>query len=151
MSEPRWIWQCDHVILSQPGAGRKIRQEVLRQLHQRQWAKHDVFSIHLALEEALVNAIRHGNALDAAKEVHVQCRMSDDLMQIEVADQGNGFDPAGLPDPTDHAHRETPSGRGVLLMRRFMDRVEFNEKGNVVLLEKRRTHPPEDPCSSDPS
>ncbi|HLA84334.1 MAG TPA: ATP-binding protein, partial [Thermoguttaceae bacterium] len=96
MSEPRWIWQCDHVIPSQPGAGRNIRQDVLRQLHQANWGQHDVFSIHLALEEALVNAIRHGNALDATKQVHVRCRMSDNLMQIEVADQGDGFNPNSL-------------------------------------------------------
>ncbi|MBN2215750.1 MAG: ATP-binding protein [Pirellulales bacterium] len=146
MSEPCWIWQCEHTIPSRAGAGRKVRQEILRQLKQRKWGKHDVFSVHLALEEALVNAIRHGNALDAAKTVHVWCRMSDDLVRIEVTDQGNGFDPARLPDPTDHEHRDIPSGRGVLLMRRFMDRVEFNEQGNAVLLEKRRTPAAEQTC-----
>jgi len=118
-----------------------VRREVLDQLEQHAWAEHDVFSIHLALEEALVNAIEHGNGLDEAKQVHVRCRMSDDLMQIEVIDQGDGFDPGGVPDPTDDEHREIPSGRGVMLMRRFMDRLQFNEKGNAVLMEKRRTKP----------
>ena len=141
MSETRWIWQCDHLIPSKTGAGRKVRREVLDQLERHAWVEHDVFSIHLALEEALVNAIEHGNALDESKQVQVQCRMSDDLMQIEVTDQGDGFDPDGLPDPTDEAHRARPSGRGVMLMRRFMDRVQFNEKGNAVLMEKQRTKP----------
>jgi serine/threonine-protein kinase RsbW len=145
MSEPRWIWQCDHMIPSRTGAGRQVRREVLGQLRHRNWIKHDIFSIHLALEEALVNAIEHGNNLDATKFVHVQCRLSDDLMQIEVSDQGNGFDPDNLPDPTDRQHREIPGGRGVLLMRRFMDRVQFNEKGNAVLLEKRRSGTREQP------
>jgi len=145
MSEPRWIWQCDHTIPSRSGAGRQVRREVLQQLKRQKWLKHDVFGIHLALEEALVNAIRHGNTLDAAKTVHVQCRVSDDLVQIEVTDQGAGFNPAALPDPTDNEHRVIPGGRGVLLMRRFMDRVQFNEKGNGVLMEKRRTAPLESP------
>jgi serine/threonine-protein kinase RsbW len=141
MSETRWIWQCDHVIPSKAGAGRQVRREVLQQLRQQQWARHDVFSIHLALEEALVNAIQHGNGLDESKQVHIRCRMSEDLMQIEVIDQGDGFNPSVVPDPTDDEHREIPSGRGVMLMRRFMDRVQFNEKGNAVLMEKRRTKP----------
>jgi serine/threonine-protein kinase RsbW len=139
MSDFRWIWQCEYLIPSKTGAGHKIRREVLQQLRKRKWGKHDVFSVHLALEEALVNAIKHGNALDSAKQVHVRCRMSDDLIQIDVVDEGHGFDPNRVPDPTDGDHREMPGGRGVMLMRRFMDRVEFNEKGNAVLLEKRRT------------
>jgi len=118
---------------------RRRRQEVLGQLQQRHWVDHDIFSIHLALEEALVNAIKHGNGLDLAKRVRVRCRMSDDLVQIEIADEGKGFDPARIPDPTDLHHRECPSGRGVMLMRSFMDLVEYNERGNCVLLEKRRT------------
>jgi serine/threonine-protein kinase RsbW len=114
---------------------------VLGQLQQHHWGDHDVFSIHLALEEALVNAIKHGNGLDLAKQVRVRCRMSDDLVQIEIADEGEGFDPRCVPDPTDEHHRECPNGRGVMLMRSFMDRVQYNERGNCVLLEKRRTKP----------
>ena len=115
------------------------------------WVDHDIFSIHLALEEALVNAIKHGNGLDLAKQVRVRCRMSDDLVQIEIADEGEGFDPTRVPDPTDEHHRECPNGRGVMLMRSFMDRVEYNERGNCVLLEKRRTKTrvSRTPCSPD--
>jgi serine/threonine-protein kinase RsbW len=142
MSDSRWIWQGEFLVPSKIGAGRTIRREVLRQLRQQRWDKHDIFSVHLALEEALVNAIRHGNRLDAAKQVRVRCDLSDDLMRIEVADEGNGFDPNGIPDPTDCEHREMPCGRVVMLMRRFMDRVDFNAKGNAVLLEKRRTTTP---------
>jgi serine/threonine-protein kinase RsbW len=142
MSDSRWIWQCEYLIPSRIGAGRTIRREVLWQLRQQKWDNRDVFSVHLALEEALVNAIKHGNALDAAKQVRVRCGLADDLMRIEVIDEGNGFDPGGIPDPTVGEHREMPGGRGVMLMRRFMDRVEFNEKGNAVVLEKRRTKLP---------
>ena len=116
-----------------------IRREVLDELKSRKWPNEDIFGIQLALEEALVNAIRHGNDEDATKRVHVECHLADDLVRIQIVDEGSGFDPAQLPDPTAEEHREAPSGRGVLLMRRFMDRVEYNEKGNVVLLEKQRT------------
>lgn len=143
MPESRWIWQSEHLIPSRDGAGRKVRREVLRQLKRQHWDQHDTFSIRLALEEALVNAIKHGNALDATKQVRVRCRMSDDLIQIEVVDEGNGFDPESIPDPTNGERREMPDGRGVMLMRRFMDRVEFNDKGNGVLLEKQRTRLPQ--------
>jgi serine/threonine-protein kinase RsbW len=141
MSQPRWIWLYERTIPSKLGAGRGIRREVLRQLRQRKWPKYDVFSVHLALEEALVNAMTHGNGLDAAKQVQVRCRLADDLVQIEVTDEGEGFDPNRLPDCTDEQHREIPSGRGVMLMRRFMDHVQYNAKGNAVVLEKRRTGP----------
>ncbi|HBO44546.1 MAG TPA: ATP-binding protein [Planctomycetaceae bacterium] len=142
MSEPRWIWQCDRIIPSKNGAGRKVRREVLEELKRHDWSKHDVFSIHLALEEALVNAIEHGNDLDPGKRVQVRCQLADDLVRIEVVDEGPGFDPAQVPDPTDDEHRERPGGRGVLLMRRFMDRVEYSSKGNSVVLEKRRSADP---------
>ena len=142
MSVPRWIWQCDRVIPSKNGAGRKVRREVLRELQRHHWSKHDVFSIHLALEEALVNAIEHGNEFDPEKQVRVCCQLADDLLRIEVTDEGPGFDPAKVPDPTDEQHLENPGGRGVLLMRRFMDRVEYSAKGNAVVLEKRRTADP---------
>ena len=138
MSEPRWIWQCDHVIPSQPGAGRNIRQDVLRQLHQANWGQHDVFSIHLALEEALVNAIRHGNRFDVKKRVHVCCKMAPDRIWIEISDEGPGFNPQTVPDCTAAENLEVPSGRGLKLMRCFMNRVEYNPQGNCVVMEKIR-------------
>ena len=139
MSEPRWIWQCDRVIPSQVGAGRKVRREVLQQLQKEDWEERDMHGVQLALEEALVNAIKHGNGLDEKKHVQIRCQMSEELIRIEVVDEGEGFDPHRLPDPTDLENREIPNGRGVLLMRRFMDRVEYNDKGNRVLLEKHRS------------
>jgi serine/threonine-protein kinase RsbW len=139
MSPSRWIWSCDLLIPSLPGAGRQLRHEMLCQLQQHRWAEHDIFSVHLALEEALVNAIEHGNHLDPRKQVRVVCRISPDLVRIVVSDEGEGFDPSHMPDPTDDQHRECPHGRGVLLMRSFMDRVIYGKRGNRVLLEKRRS------------
>ena len=138
MSENRWVWQCEHVIPSETGAGSPILQEILDQLEKQAWIQHDIFSIHLAMEEALVNAIRHGNRLDPNKEVHVACRVSPELIRIEITDEGEGFDPSSVPDPTDPAHIEAPSGRGLMLMRSFMSRVEYNDVGNHVVMEKER-------------
>src|SRR3972149_8248569 len=97
MSENRWVWQCEHVIPSETGAGSPILQKILDQLEKQAWIQHDIFSIHLAMEEALVNAIRHGNRLDPNKEVHVACRVSPELIRIEITDEGEGFDPSSGP------------------------------------------------------
>ena len=138
MSEDPWVWQCERVIPSEAGAGAPILQEVLAELEKIDWIQHDVFSVHLAMEEALVNAIRHGNKLDVNKHVHVACRVSSELIRIEITDEGEGFDPSSVPDPTDPANIEAPSGRGLMLMRSFMSRVEYNDVGNRVVMEKER-------------
>lgn len=118
--------------------GRHVLNEVLEELQSRHWTKHDVFSIHLAMEEALVNAIIHGNRLDPEKRVRVCCQMSPELIRIRITDQGEGFDADAVPDPTDSCHIESPSGRGILLIRAFMSRVAYNSMGNSVMMEKER-------------
>ena len=143
MSDEQWIWQCDYSIPSDTREGRRIAEQVLEQLETRQWSRHDIFGVHLAMEEALVNAIMHGNHMDEDKQVHVRCRLSADRIRIEITDEGEGFDPARLPNPTDPDRLESPRGRGVMLMRTFMSRIEYSPSGNSVILEKRRDHTPE--------
>jgi len=138
MSKKQWTWRCDHVIPSDTGRGRRILEEVLRELAALQWGRHDIYSVHLAAEEALVNAILHGNRLKADKQVHISCRMSPERIRIEITDEGDGFDPNSLPDPTAPDRLESPRGRGVMLMKSFMTRVQYNEQGNRVVLEKER-------------
>jgi len=138
MSEEHWIWRSDHVISSDTGAGRRVLEEVLDQLKAQHWVPRDIFAVHLAMHEALVNAIVHGNKLAPDKHVHISCRIAPCLVRIEIADEGNGFDPTNVPDPTDPDRLESPTGRGVMLIKAFMSRVEFNEQGNQVALEKRR-------------
>lgn len=148
MAENRWIWQCDRAIPSQTGAGQQIVSELLDTLQQNDWIEHDLFGVHLAVEEALMNAIKHGNQFDAHKQVHVSCRVAHNLLRVEIADEGQGFDPARIPDPTDPDNLETPSGRGVLLMRSFMTRVQYNDVGNRVIMEKTRDTTPQPPSKS---
>jgi serine/threonine-protein kinase RsbW len=138
MSQEQWIWRRDHVIPSDTAAGRRVLSEVLRQLELRRWCPRDIFAVHLAMEEALVNAITHGNRLDPDKHVRISCRMSPELIRVEISDEGPGFDPTTVPNPTDPDRLECPSGRGVLLMKAFMSRVEWGGSGNRVLLERKR-------------
>ena len=141
MPEPQWLWHCNHVIASRPEASRQVQDEILQQMERLNWGEHDVFGVRLAMEEALINAIKHGNHYDPAKRVVVFCGISASLLRIEIEDQGKGFDLSAVPDPTDPENLESPCGRGIMLMRGFMSRVEFNENGNRVVLEKDMTLP----------
>jgi serine/threonine-protein kinase RsbW len=138
MADHSWTWRTEQFIPSETGAGQRILEDVLGQLAAQQWAEHEVHGIHLALEEALVNAIRHGNRSDINKRVHVACKLSASRLWVQIRDEGPGFNPEDVPDPTEPDRLEVPSGRGIMLMRAFMSRVEYNEIGNCVVMEKER-------------
>ncbi len=133
-----WHWRYERVISSDPTAARQVLDDMLAQLEAQHWQQREIFAVHLATEEALVNAIRHGNGFDARKNVHFVCLLGGDRIRIEITDEGRGFDPSALPDPTCDDHLHTPRGRGVMLMKAFMSRVEFNASGNRVTMEKER-------------
>jgi serine/threonine-protein kinase RsbW len=134
----KWSWQCDRVIPSDTEAGRRIVDAMLQEMATQHWNEHDIFGVHLAVDEALVNAVSHGNARDASKHVRLSCKVSPVKIHVEIVDEGPGFDAKHLPDPTQPNHWECPGGRGVMLMRSFMNRVEFLDRGNHVVLEKER-------------
>lgn len=138
MATESWTWNAELVIPSETGAGKRVVDDLLEQLAAHQWSEHDVHGVHLALEEALVNAIRHGNRSDPEKQVHVSCKLSPQRLWIQIRDEGAGFNPDDVPDPTDPENLEIPSGRGIMLMRAFMSRVEYNDVGNCVEMEKQR-------------
>ncbi|RLS28573.1 MAG: ATP-binding protein [Planctomycetota bacterium] len=131
-------WRRAIHIPSERGASRLVIEELLEQLGVHGWDSADIFSINLAAEEAIVNAIVHGNKLDPHKQVFVDCLVSAELVRVEIVDEGEGFNPSSVPDCTLEERLEVPSGRGVMLMRTFMTRIEYNDKGNRVLMEKRR-------------
>jgi serine/threonine-protein kinase RsbW len=93
---------------------------------------------HLAisLDEAITNAIRHGNKYDKQKTVYICAEISAEAARFTVRDEGDGFDPAALPNPLDPDNLLKPSGRGIFLMRQLMDEVKYNERGNEVTLTK---------------
>ena len=99
------------------------------------------FGIDLALREAVTNAVLHGNQEDEAKQVEVTFHASPAVFAITVRDQGAGFHPENVPDPTAAENLLKTSGRGILFMRNFMDEVEWTRHpagGTVVRLVKRR-------------
>jgi serine/threonine-protein kinase RsbW len=94
--------------------------------------------LQLALEEGLANAVKHGNQLDPAKQVKVECQLLDDcIIRVTIEDEGLGFNPDEVPDPTDFENLDKPSGRGIVLMRAFMDEVLYNDRGNQLTFCKR--------------
>ena len=96
------------------------------------------FNVRVALSEALANAILYGNRSDPAKHVDVRARFGPQEIEIEVEDQGPGFDPAALDDPTTPERLEGSDGRGIYLIRRLVDDVHFAGRGNVVCMTLRR-------------
>jgi serine/threonine-protein kinase RsbW len=90
--------------------------------------------ILVATLEAVNNAIKHGNKEVENKLVDVVIEFIDNELRITVTDQGEGFDPARIPDPTLPANIEALSGRGVFLMTKLSDAITFNEKGNSVTM-----------------
>ena len=106
--------------------------QLLDQLRAKNFAGEEIFAIHLATEEALINAVKHGNKSDPSKKIDLNYIVSDEKFEITVTDQGSGFVPGTLPDPRVEENLYKPSGRGVLLMRSYMDVIEFNETGNTV-------------------
>ena len=98
------------------------------------------FGIDMAVREAITNAIVHGNKEDDAKTVEVTFNCSNRAVEFEVTDQGEGFDPGHVPDPTAPENILKTSGRGNFLMRNFMDEVKWSARpngGTTVRMVKR--------------
>lgn len=92
----------------------------------------------LAIREAVANAVEHGHALEESEAVEVRIAVGEEGLNVEVRDRGEGFDPRGLPDPVAPENLLKPRGRGIFLMRSFMDEVTFRfpGRGTVVTLRK---------------
>jgi serine/threonine-protein kinase RsbW len=97
-------------------------------------------NLYVALDEAFVNAVKHGNKHDRSKLVRVAADLSAGEARFTIEDEGEGFDVTAIPDPLDPANLFKTSGRGVLLMYNIMDEVAFNDRGNRLTLVKRSQH-----------
>ena len=137
-SQPGWTWQLEQRIPSRTQAAGQIIDALLAQLEAEHWNRQEVFGIHLAVEEALVNAITHGNKEDPEKSVHVRVQTSPAQLRIEIVDEGAGFDPGDVPDPTSSGRLTRPHGRGLMLIQTFMTHVEYKGRGNELVMEKVR-------------
>ena len=95
-------------------------------------------NFRVGVSEALANAILYGNGADPAKRVRVEVELSWHEVSLVVYDEGVGFDPGAIPDPTLPENIESAGGRGIFLLRELMDEVRYNECGNCVRLVLRR-------------
>ena len=100
------------------------------------FSKEAIFAIRLALDEAVTNAVRHGNQLAPDKTATITYAITPQTCRITVCDQGPGFTLCDVPDPTEEQNLCRPHGRGVMLMHAYMDEVSFNDTGSCVTLVK---------------
>jgi serine/threonine-protein kinase RsbW len=117
----------------------KVIEAIAAAMAAARYPEKDRFAVRLALEEAIVNAIKHGHRGDPTKRVRVRYQVSPNRVLAEVRDEGAGFDPRRVPDPLAPENLDRPSGRGLLLMRSYVTWLRFNERGNCVTLCKARS------------
>ena len=94
-------------------------------------------NLFIALDEAFVNAVKHGNKFDADKIVRISVEVSPTEARFTIEDEGEGFNVAEIPDPTDPENLFKTSGRGVLIIHNIMDEVKYNERGNRLTMVKK--------------
>ena len=117
----------------------QVLSQMTDELNARGYSGREVFGVRLAIEEALVNAIKHGNGGDPSKGVQIAFHIDDQEASISITDEGDGFCVVDVPDPTQPDYIGRPCGRGILLMRSFMTTVKYNDQGNSVMMTLRRS------------
>jgi serine/threonine-protein kinase RsbW len=135
-------WQ-EIFIVSDTAEGRRIQEEIETHLRAHNYSDQEIFGIRLAMEEAIVNAIKHGNNFDRNKKVQIRYSIQVDRFDVWISDEGRGFDPDDVPDPTDVENLERPCGRGLMLMRYYMSSVDYANDGRCVSMTKVRNGKPE--------
>lgn len=139
MVEPTWTWSLEESIPSSTEAGHELIERLLAALTESGWEGREYFHIQMAAEEAMVNAVTHGNGGEPSKSVEVEFRVAESEVLMRFKDEGEGFCADDLPDPRDDENLELVHGRGVMLIREMMTEVRYNECGNEVTMVKHRT------------
>jgi len=132
---------CSIVVDSKPSAIVDVCHEILPKLEEHNFDKDDVFAVHLTLEEAFLNAVKHGNKMDPAKKVKIDYSVNPEKVEITITDEGEGFEPESVDDPRFGKGLYEPGGRGLLLMNSYMDIVKYNEQGNSVYMVRYKEKP----------
>lgn len=112
----------------------KVRNQIIQTARGAGFDESVCFGIQLAIDEALSNAIKHGNRNDPQRVVHVTYHVDGNRLHLRIGDEGDGFDPDQIDDPTSEENLESPTGRGIFLMRAYMTSIEYNDLGNEVVL-----------------
>jgi serine/threonine-protein kinase RsbW len=128
---------CREVTLRRNEDLGPVLEEVVAALNALGYCPQDRNAVHIALAEALTNALKHGNGNDPSKRVRCSYLVDAHALVVEVEDEGPGFDPAQVPDPTLPENWERPSGRGLTMMRHYMSWVQILGRGNRLTLCKR--------------
>ena len=115
------------------------KQAILKEVEGHQFSEEATFAIKLALEEALTNAVKHGNRNDRSKKIIVRYAVTSEKVVVIVRDEGYGFTPEGVPDCTTPERLRLPDGRGIMLIRSYMDEVCYRDNGRELYFMKRRT------------
>ena len=131
------IAQFDLWIPNDTAEARDVQERIIGLMEQNAWPMRECFGVRLALEEAMVNAIKHGNRMEPDKKVFIACELAAEEITIVIEDQGEGFKPENVPDPTEDENLENPGGRGIMLIRSFMNGVAYNDRGNRLTMIKK--------------
>ena len=116
-------------------------RSILSALEAHGFSQDDVFAVHLALEEAFHNAVKHGNQMDPNKKVRIDYAVDAEKVEISLTDEGEGFNPSSIPDPRVGPNLYRPEGRGLLLIGAYMHVVEYNEQGNALRMVRYKGRP----------
>lgn len=133
-----------HLVLASRFENIEVAERALRDLCSEAGCDGDeLYWIITALREALANAVRHGNQSEPGRKVRVEYSVDGCTVSIRIEDEGEGFDPAAIPDPTDPENLLRPSGRGIFYMQQFMNQVEFSRTptGGTSVLMVRKLQP----------
>lgn len=125
-------------IPSEVAAGRNVHKTIMDRVEAQRYDEESIFAIRLALEEGLMNAIKHGNKHDRSKTVHVEAKVTPKATEIIIEDQGKGFERSCVPDPTADENLVKCSGRGLLLIEAYMDKVRYTKGGRCVKMIKNK-------------
>ena len=134
----------DWLCFTSADEGSCIPDLVASSMERRDYDQKQVFGVRLALEEAMANAVKHGNRHDPTKRVWASWHVGPSRVMIEIEDDGDGFDPRAVPDPCAPENLERSCGRGVFLMRHYMSSVRYNREASEILswVETWRCAPP---------
>jgi serine/threonine-protein kinase RsbW len=114
-----------------------VLEYLIKRVEKQGVVKSEQSNLFVALDEAFVNAVKHGNKFDANKLVRIMAEVSKDEARFTIEDEGEGFDVNSIPDPLDPENLFKTSGRGVLFIYNIMDEVMYNERGNRLTMVKK--------------
>ena len=132
-------WAIEKSIPSDLDVAHELIEQTILAMSDLDWPGGDMFHVQMAMEEALVNAIEHGNKRCESKEVAIAISVSGQEITIQIKDQGDGFDHRNVADPTEEERLDQPRGRGVLLIRELMSQSRYNDIGNELVMIKKRS------------